>query len=222
MTLSKLRQHRRPRRRRGRDPHAWGGSPQLLRVTLPACRAHYPGGPQQVVCSVVFPATCSLPEIAAGRRPRRLFDACSGFTRVQPSMAQPPKAAFVTRLRPAWSPRKAARQLSINRQLSGGTFLFGSCPETSSFSAAHAAATSLPKRKLVPSTHIRSGVGSGFAGERHLRRASCHGEWRSPLPNASRSRTGWPALGDGGQDRPMWTALGGQVNKSVATTGVAQ
>src|SRR5436305_13509412 len=40
------------------------------------------------------------------------FEACSGFTRVTARrIAQPPKAAFVTRLQPFRLPSRAARQL---------------------------------------------------------------------------------------------------------------
>src|SRR6202453_2425897 len=40
------------------------------------------------------------------------FEACSGFTRVTARrIAQPPKAAFVTRLQPSRSPVQTARQL---------------------------------------------------------------------------------------------------------------
>jgi hypothetical protein len=40
------------------------------------------------------------------------FEACSGFTRVTARwIAQPPKATFVTRLRPGQLPNRAARQL---------------------------------------------------------------------------------------------------------------
>src|SRR5208337_4445691 len=40
------------------------------------------------------------------------FEACSGFTHVTARwIAQPPKAAFVTRLRPSQSPGQTARQL---------------------------------------------------------------------------------------------------------------
>src|SRR3990172_2984667 len=40
------------------------------------------------------------------------FEACSGFTRVTARrIAQPPKATFVTRLRPGQLPSQAARQL---------------------------------------------------------------------------------------------------------------
>ena len=45
----------------------------VTRVTLPACRAHYPGGPQRVHLSVASPPRAAFPEIQAGRRPRRLF-----------------------------------------------------------------------------------------------------------------------------------------------------
>src|SRR4051812_21154245 len=39
------------------------------------------------------------------------LEACSGFTRITARrIARPPEAAFVTRLRPAWSPGQAARQ----------------------------------------------------------------------------------------------------------------
>src|SRR5690242_17662713 len=40
------------------------------------------------------------------------FEACSGFTHVTARrIAQPPKAAFVTRLRSGWLPTQTARQL---------------------------------------------------------------------------------------------------------------
>ena len=46
--------------------------------------------------------------------------ACSGVTRVTASrIAQPPKAAFVARLRPGQLPDRAARDLGTYRQLSG-------------------------------------------------------------------------------------------------------
>jgi hypothetical protein len=53
------------------------------------------------------------------------FEACSGFTRVTARwIAQPPKAAFVTRLRPGRLPDKAARQLPDQTDYClGGIFL---------------------------------------------------------------------------------------------------
>jgi hypothetical protein len=53
------------------------------------------------------------------------FEACSGFTRVTAHwIAQPPKAAFVTRLQPSRLPGKAARQLpDLIDYCLGGFFL---------------------------------------------------------------------------------------------------
>jgi hypothetical protein len=53
------------------------------------------------------------------------FEACSGFTRVTARwIAQPPKAAFVTRLRPARLPGQVARQLpGPTDNFLGGSFL---------------------------------------------------------------------------------------------------
>src|SRR4051794_14557953 len=88
------------------------GSPPMTRTTLPTCRAPYPGGSRRVPVSIASPLTRPSPF------PRRVgiriftFEACSGFTRVTARwIAQPPKAAFVTRLRPGRLPRQAARQL---------------------------------------------------------------------------------------------------------------
>jgi len=88
------------------------GSPPLTRITLPACRAPYPGGSRRVPVSIASPLTRPSPF------PRRVgiriftFEASSGFTRVTARwIAQPPKAAFVTRLQPSQLPGQAARQL---------------------------------------------------------------------------------------------------------------
>ena len=53
------------------------------------------------------------------------FEACSGFTHITVCrIAQPPKAAFVTRLRPNRLPGRAARQLpSPTNNCLGGSFL---------------------------------------------------------------------------------------------------
>src|SRR3954465_14495616 len=88
------------------------GSPPITRITLPTCRAHYPGGSRRVPVSIASPLTRPSPF------PRRVgirnftFETCSDFTRVTARwIAQPPKAAFVTRLRPGQLPDQAARQL---------------------------------------------------------------------------------------------------------------
>src|SRR5215218_4086583 len=88
------------------------GSPPMTRITLPTGRAPYPGGSRRVHVSIASPLTRPSPF------PRRVgiriftFEACSGFTRVTARwIAQPPKAAFVTRLQPSQLPDQAAHQL---------------------------------------------------------------------------------------------------------------
>src|SRR3954453_2531411 len=100
-----------PVRRWGCQPSR-DGSPPMTRITLPACRAPYPGGSRRVPVSIASPLTRPSPF------PRRVgiriftFEACSGFTRVTARwIAQPPKAAFVTRLQPSQLPDQTARQL---------------------------------------------------------------------------------------------------------------
>src|SRR4051812_13025607 len=84
----------------------------MTRTTLPPCRAPYPGGSRRVPVSIASPLTRPSPF------PRRVgiriftFEACPGFTRVTARwIAQPPKAAFVTRLQPSQLPDQTARQL---------------------------------------------------------------------------------------------------------------
>src|SRR5205807_1427143 len=90
---------------------ALDGSPPITRTTFPTCRAHYPGGRAgaRVDC---FPLMLPSPfDRRVGIR-IRTFEACSGFTHVTAHrIAQPPKAAFVTRLQPCRLPDRTARQL---------------------------------------------------------------------------------------------------------------
>ena len=59
-----------------------------------------------------FPTHVAFPKWQEGRHPHCHFEACSGFTHVTACrIAQPPKAAFVTRLQPCRLPDRAARQL---------------------------------------------------------------------------------------------------------------
>src|SRR3954471_4695827 len=64
-TLSDSRQHRRPRRRRGRDPHAWAGLPSYPRHPsgVPCPLPRWTAAGASVGC---FPATCSLPRNSGG------------------------------------------------------------------------------------------------------------------------------------------------------------
>jgi hypothetical protein len=88
------------------------GSPPITRIIFPTCRAHYPGGSSGCACRLLPRITRPSPN---GRRAGiRIvtFEACSGFTHVTARrIAEPPKATFVTRLRPMRLPARAARQL---------------------------------------------------------------------------------------------------------------
>ena len=46
--------------------------PPITQTTFPACRAHYPGGPGQVLVGF-FPARATFPVLQAGRHPHRYF-----------------------------------------------------------------------------------------------------------------------------------------------------
>src|SRR6185437_14465973 len=49
------------------------GSPPITRITIPACRAHYPGGSRQVLVSVASLSHAAFPESQAGRHPQFHF-----------------------------------------------------------------------------------------------------------------------------------------------------
>jgi len=64
-----------------RDPPPAPSLPHSLQIAFPACRAHYPGGPDQVLvgCRVArsragfFPVRAAFPVSQAGRRPHLHF-----------------------------------------------------------------------------------------------------------------------------------------------------
>ena len=99
---------------------ARNGSPPITRITLPTCRAYYPGGSSECVCRLL-PRSYSLPQMAGG--------SASAL-----SLSRPAQASLT--LRPARSLSRPRRPLSrgssssgypaeplvsfqINRQLSG-------------------------------------------------------------------------------------------------------
>ena len=91
---------------------ALDGSPPITRTTFPTCRAHYPGGSSGCACRLL-PRSYSLPQMAGGSASAlSLSRPAPGFTHVTARrIAQPPKAAFVTRLQPCQLPDRTARQL---------------------------------------------------------------------------------------------------------------
>ena len=97
----------------------------VTRITFPTCRAHYPGGPDGCVCRLLPHPLRPSPYLRRVGIRNFTFEACSGFTRVTAHrIAQPPKAAFVTRLRPGQLPGRTARQLpDPTDNFLGGSFL---------------------------------------------------------------------------------------------------
>ena len=82
MALSDSQTGRRPFwRRSGPRPPANPEPPSLTQTTFPACRAQYPGGPDQVLVgwrvarsrAGFFPVRAAFPVIGAGRRPHHYF-----------------------------------------------------------------------------------------------------------------------------------------------------
>src|SRR3954465_649711 len=81
------------------------GPPQITRLTLPTCRAHYPDGPGRVRASVASPSARPSPKLRRVGVRDFTCEACSSFTHVTACrIAQSPEATFVTRLRPGGLP----------------------------------------------------------------------------------------------------------------------
>src|SRR3954465_6564668 len=118
------------------------GSPPMTRITLPTCRAPYPGGSRRVPVSIASPLTRPSPFPRRGGIRIFTFEAFSGFTRATARwIAQPPKAAFVTRLQPSQLPDQTARQL----------------PDQSTTLWVEPSSTGDPRRRgALPSADIRS------------------------------------------------------------------
>ena len=87
------------------------GSPPITRTTLPTCRVQYPGGSRGGL-SIAPPLARPSPFSRRVGIHISPFEACSDFTHITAHrIAQPPKAAFVTRLQPRELPLQTARQL---------------------------------------------------------------------------------------------------------------
>jgi len=125
MALSDSRPDRHPKDAADGATVARIGPPPITRITFPTCRAHYPADRNGCVCRLLpHPARPSPYSRRVGIRDFT-FEACSGFTHITARwIAQPPKAAFVTRLRPGRLPDQAARQLpGLTDNCLGGFFL---------------------------------------------------------------------------------------------------
>ncbi len=111
-TLSDTHPRNRPTTAMRPLPSREGGAPPITQITLPTCRAHYPGGSKQVHVSVASLSARPSPLFGRVGIHTFTFEACSGFTRVTARwIAQPPEAAFVAGLRPGRLPDRPACQL---------------------------------------------------------------------------------------------------------------
>ena len=86
------------------------GPPPITRTTLPTCRAHYPGGSNGCRCRLL-PHSHGLPRYSGGSASASSLSRPAQTSLTLRWIAQPPKVAFVTRLRPDRLPDQAARQL---------------------------------------------------------------------------------------------------------------
>ncbi len=97
----------------------------VTRTTFLTCCLHYPGGPGRCACWLLPRRYKPSPKFRRAGVRIKTFEACSEFTHVTArQVARPPKAAFVTGLRPGQLPAQAARQLpELTNYSPGGTFL---------------------------------------------------------------------------------------------------
>ena len=147
---------------------AGDGSPPITRATFPNVPCPLPRRIERVRVSIASPLIQPSPN---GRRVGiRIvtFEACSGFTHVTARrIAQPPKAAFVTRLQPCRLPDRTARQL----------------PDQSTTLWVESSSTSDPRlRGALPTTDVRYIVLVRISEPRRAR--------RSQLPYCTRLTSG--------------------------------
>ena len=119
MTLSDSRRDRRSWRRRGRYPRL-RRAPPITRITLPACRAHYPGGSNGCLCRLLR-RSLGLPRVLSGSASALWISRPA-----QASLALRPAGSLDRQKRPlsrgfgpSSCPSKPLVSYQINRQLSG-------------------------------------------------------------------------------------------------------
>src|SRR5713101_3965318 len=90
---------------------AHDGSPPITRITLPTCRAHYPGGSSGCSCRLL-PRSRGLPQMAGGSASAlSLSRPAQALLALRPAGSlSRPQATFVTRLQPLQLAARAARQ----------------------------------------------------------------------------------------------------------------
>src|SRR5438270_10190598 len=96
------------------------GSPKITKITFPACRAHYPGGPSRCL-SVSSRLVQPSPVYRRVGIHIFTFEACSSFTRVTACrIACPPKSGLLSRgFDPTSCPTGPLSSFHVYRQLHG-------------------------------------------------------------------------------------------------------
>ena len=119
-TSSSCRQHRRPRRRRGRDPHAWAGLPSYPRHPsgVPCPLPRWTAAGASVGC---FPAACSLPRNSGGSASTTsLSRPAQASLALRPAgLLNRPRRPLSRGFDPSGRPGRPLVSYQINRQLSG-------------------------------------------------------------------------------------------------------
>ncbi len=125
MTLSDSRQHRHPAATSRPLPSCQAGLPQLPGSPFQRAVPNTPMDRNRCVCRLLPCPPGPSPFLRRVGVHDFTFGACSGFTRVTACwIAQPPKAAFVTRLQSSRLPDQTARQLpGPTDNFLGGSFL---------------------------------------------------------------------------------------------------
>ena len=99
---------------------AQDGSPPITRITVPACRAHYPGGSRRCMCRLL-PRSRGLPRYAGGSASAPLLSRpAQALLTLRPAgLLNRPRRPLSRGSGPAGYPTKPLVSYQINRQLSG-------------------------------------------------------------------------------------------------------
>jgi hypothetical protein len=172
MALSDSRRGRRSRSSVEAATLAHDGSPPITRITFPACRAHYPGGPNGCSCRFL-PRPRGLPRYAGGSAsaPSLSRPAQASLTLWPIGLLSRPRRLSSRGFDPAGCPTKSLVSYQINRQFSGWilpplvTRAFGAHVESRKSAVAWAMrqrSVSLPRSSNRTCRFPASGFPTGF------------------------------------------------------------
>src|SRR6202030_4298804 len=140
---------------------ATNGSPPITRTTIPACRAHYPGGSRGCACRLL-PHACSLPQMAGGSASAlSLSRPAQALLTLRPTRSlSHPRRPLSRGSSPASYPAKPLVSYQINRQLSGWNLppqvirAFGAHGQEETSRPLPRAAANCILRRIAPGGHV--------------------------------------------------------------------